>query len=233
MLNLQALNLTINQTPCIHELTMSINNTGTSVILGSNGAGKTLLLKLCAGLLPPSGGTISCRPQLHYPDITFVPSQPVLLDKTVYQNILLPLHCNHIEPAKERALAALSWANIQDLSNTPALNLSIGQQQLVALARAWALQPTLLLLDEPCANLDPNRQQHIETLIRQWANSGCKIIMSSHNIAQAQRLADDIIFMESGRLVTYTAAEYFFQPTPKAPLTPAIAEKIEHFIRYA
>jgi tungstate transport system ATP-binding protein len=256
MLSFHHVSLHIQGTLCLHELTLTLKPKGVSVILGANGAGKTLLLNLCAGLLSPSSGEITpCFAQLSannindninhainkngkknslltHPNITLVPAKPVLLDKTVYQNILLPLQCNQVESAEDRCRAALEWADITSLSALPAHRLSLGQQQLVALARAWALAPQLLLLDEPCANLDPNRQQQIEHLIHALSESGCKIVMSSHHIAQAKRLADEIIFLDAGKLLAQVSTTDFFNPSSTI-LTPHVTEQIEHFLRYA
>jgi len=133
---------------------------------------------------------------------------------------------------ESRTQEALQWGNIESIAQQAAHSLSSGQQQLVALARAWALSPQLLLIDEPCANLDPNRQQHIESLICDM-QSQCKVIMSTHNIRQAERLADDVVFLEEGQLLAYLSKKQFFNRESDGGLFDALSQKIDTFIRYA
>lgn len=223
MLHLEKACIHFNGQPCLRDIDLSINAEGITVIVGPNGSGKTVLLRLLAGLLAPSSGRRHCSNtflSMTYPHISWVPQTPVLLDRTVLANLLLPLQANHIDNAHERAHAALAWANITSLSALPAVTLSTGQQQLLALARAWSLTPHVLLLDEPCANLDPHRQQHVEQLIQQLSNEGCKIVMSSHHLSQAQRLADDVVFVSSGHIVAHTSSHRFFAGTHLSQETP-------------
>ncbi|ODS23865.1 hypothetical protein AB835_06445 [Candidatus Endobugula sertula] len=230
MLRLSNITLLLDQRPCLDDINLVFRSQGISIVLGANGAGKTLLLKLCAGLLKPSWGILTEDNGLTPPEITLVLHPPFLLDRTVSKNIALPLYSQHRVNVTKRTQEALEWARIEHLSRSMAHNLSTGQQQLVALARAWALKPRLMLLDEPCANLDPYRQQHVEQLIQQLSDEGCKIIMSSHNLSQAKRLANDIVFLESGQVLTHSSAEDFFA---SQHMDAETAEKIGEFIQYA
>lgn len=194
----------------LDKLNLSISSHGITIILGSNGSGKTLLLKCCAELITATKGNIQWRQQPVPPELTLVPQQPVLLDRSVIENIQLPLQHNKLTDNKQNAQDALAWAGIQQLAQLPALTLSTGEQQLLALARAWALRPSILLLDEPTANLDPRRCEQINNLIQQLSLK-CKVIMTSHNLAQTQVLANDIVLLDNGRLVTHSQAERFFK----------------------
>ncbi len=204
--------LNLGEKTCLKDISFSIENSEITVIMGSNGSGKTLLLKLCAGLLTPSNGNIYWQQQPQPPHITLVPPHAVLLNRTVVENIQIPLSYHRRENPFERSREALDWAGISHISKQVATTLSTGQQQLVALARAWALEPTILLLDELTANLDPTRRQEIDTLIQQLSKS-CKIFMSTHSIQQAKKLASDILLLEDGKLLTHLTAESFFNST--------------------
>jgi tungstate transport system ATP-binding protein len=201
-------NVILNGKTVLNNINVSINNDGISVIIGSNGSGKTMLLKCCANLILPSSGGIRWQQIPTPPQLTFVPQQPVLLDRSARDNIRLPLEHNKIENADQRCDAALAWANIGPLSQQPALTLSTGEQQLVALARAWAISPQLLLLDEPTANLDPARCQDINNLIQEMSQS-CEIIMTTHSLKQAKELASNIILIERGKIVSNLENEAF------------------------
>ncbi len=248
MLNIQNASITFDNRFCLQDITLTVPDTGISVIVGANGSGKTLLIQLCAGLLEPSLGVIKRPTENHltsndktFIHTTWVPQTPVLLDRSVFENIALPLRAAKHPHIKQRVTEALEWAKINSLALSQATTLSTGQQQLVALARAWALAPRILFLDEPCANLDPERQQHVEQLIYQLNQNGCKVIMSSHQLSQAKRIADDIVFLDHGQLVTHMPSSQFFSPSIDPPthskgktlIPPRTLEKIQAFIQYA
>lgn len=204
----------------LRDISFSLNKTGITAIMGHNGAGKTLLLQLCAGLFTPSSGAIiwnhqpglSPRP----PQLTLVPQTPVLLKGSVADNMLKPLRYHQhkrqhrSEHADKRCQQALAWAGIEHLQQRAAQHLSTGERQLAALARAWALQPSILLLDEPCANLDPSHQQQLEQLMLQLSQH-CKIILSTHSPRQAQDLAADILLLQQGKRVAHMENQAFFE----------------------
>ncbi len=208
------IDLIINTKPCLSDVNFTISDNGITVIMGSNGSGKTLLLKLLAGVMHATKGNIYWHKQPQPPTLTMVPAKAVLLNRSVYENIALPLryNTNQDNAAKISSDAAgtknkivddaLAWANIDYLKNRQAKSLSTGEQQLVALARAWALKPQILLLDEITANLDPVRTQKINTLIKDLSLS-CKIIITTHSIKQAKILASDIILLEKGCLLIH------------------------------
>jgi tungstate transport system ATP-binding protein len=143
---------------------------------------------------------------------------PVLLRRTVAANISYVLSIHGI-PRRQRQIfvsEALEQAGLLDLAGRPARLLSGGEQQRLALARAWALKPQVLLLDEPTASLDPAAAQMVEAFLEQISKGGTKIIMTTHDLGQARRLADEVLFLHRGRLVEHgPAAEFFSAPQSK------------------
>jgi tungstate transport system ATP-binding protein len=192
-----------------------------TIVLGPNGAGKSLLLRLCHGLIRASSGSIrwhgmdvhAARP---YQAMVF--QRPVLLRRTVAANISYVLRL-HGMPRRERQTVVhetLQQAGLGELGGRSARLLSGGEQQRLALARARVLKPQVLLLDEPTASLDPAATQTVETLLKQISESGTKIIMTTHDLGQARRLADEVLFLHRGRLVEHRpAAEFFSRPQSK------------------
>ncbi|MFO1433318.1 MAG: ATP-binding cassette domain-containing protein [Candidatus Competibacteraceae bacterium] len=188
------------------------------VVLGPNGAGKSLLLRLCDGLLTPTAGTIdwngrSPAQARHYRAMVF--QRPVLLRRSAAANIAYALGARGVarRERKDRVAEALARTGLTHLADRPARVLSGGEQQRLAIARAWALQPQVLFLDEPTANLDPAATRTIEQLIRQIRGFGTTIMMTTHNLGQARRLAHEVLFLHHGRLLEQTAAtEFFAQP---------------------
>lgn len=186
-----------------------------TIILGPNGAGKSLLLRLCHGLLKPASGTIAWQGS-HTADAArrqaMVFQKPVTLRRSVAANVGYALGIRKVPRAKRRELVegALERAGLSNLAGRAARVLSAGEQQRMALARAWVLSPEVLFLDEPTANLDPAATRAVESMINAIHCDGAKIIMTTHDLGQARRLADHVLFMHQGRLVEETAAESFF-----------------------
>ncbi len=180
-----------------------------SVVLGPNGAGKSTLLRLIHGLLHPSGGRIDWPTPLSQ---AMVFQRPIMLRTTALANVEYGLKLKgHAAPEREqRATEALARVGLGHLARRPARLLSGGEQQRVALARAWALEPKLLILDEPTASLDPASSREVERIIGDIAASGTRILMTTHNLGQAKRIAEEIIFIDRGRIVEQTAVTRFF-----------------------
>ncbi len=216
------LQLSIDGRPIIRDVSFSIGSAGRTVILGPNGAGKSVLLRLCHGLLQPSGGELSwggLSVARAREEQAMAPQHPVLLRRTVTGNLLHVLHVKRVPRGEQPALveAALRQAGLEDLGARAARTLSGGQKQRLAIARACVLRPAVLLLDEPTANLDPAAVRGVEELVRAVAAAGTKILMTTHDIAQARRLADDVLFLNEGRLLEHAPAADFFA-APKDPL---------------
>jgi len=192
-----------------------------TIILGANGAGKSVLMRLMHGLLAPSGGEISwngrdgAAARRHQ---AMVFQRPVLLRRSALHNVTYALALAGVPAAEREALAleALREVGLAGVARRPARVLSGGEQQRLALARAWALHPEVLFLDEPTANLDPGATREIETVIRAFDAAGTKIIMSTHNLGQARRLGDEVLYLHEGRLVERAPVEEFFR-RPRSP----------------
>ena len=204
-----------NGQPIISNVSLSIDAEPSSIILGANGAGKSVLMRLMHGLLTPTAG----RVRWNEPDAAslrrrqaMVFQRPVMLRRSAFANVLYALAVAGV-PAAEReaqALAALDEVGLRPLAHRPARVLSGGEQQRLALARAWALHPEVLFLDEPTANLDPGAAREIETVIRAFDAAGTKIVMATHNLGQARRLGDEVIYLQAGRVMERAPIEQFF-----------------------
>lgn len=203
----------------VDNLSLSIESPGISVIMGANGAGKSLFLRLIHGLLDASSGSIRWhgRP----PDEAarrrqaLVFQKPVLMRRSVAANLDFVLRPRGGE-YRQRRDRLLRQAGLYDRRQQPARLLSGGEQQKLALARALATEPEVLLLDEPCASIDSASTLQIENLLEQSRERGVKIILVTHDIGQARRLADDLVFMHAGRVLEYRAADAFFEK-PSSP----------------
>ena len=180
-------------------------------LVGSNGSGKTTLLRLLHGQL-------GAAPVAGAPVQAMVFQRPFLLRLTVWQNLLLALWLARVPRAEraERARRALQRVGLVDQRDRPARVLSGGQQQRLALARAWSIRPELLFLDEPTASLDPAAKRDVETLIGEFAAEGMTLVMSTHNLGQAKRLATRVVYLEGGRIVVDRPTDDFFHcPLPE------------------
>lgn len=199
----------------VDDVSLTIAAGARTVILGPNGAGKSVLLRLCHGLLAPTSGRIAwsaperatgARKQ------AMVFQRPVLLRRSALANVAYGLKVGGVGATERvaRARAALERMGLAQLADRPARVLSGGEQQRLALARAWALNPEVLFLDEPTANLDPGATHEIEAAIQAIHTGGTKIVMVTHNLGQARRIADDIVFLHNGRVAERSPAIRFF-----------------------
>lgn len=181
-----------------------------TVILGANGAGKSVLMRLMHGLLAPSQGTISWSGEDAGRKQAMVFQRPVMLRRSALANVVYALKLAGLPRPKESAMKALADVGLSHLAQHPARVLSGGEQQRLALARAWALKPQVLFLDEPTASLDPTARNAIEAAIDAIHAEGTRIVMITHNLGQARRLGDEVLFIHQGRLVERTPADRFF-----------------------
>jgi tungstate transport system ATP-binding protein len=207
----------------IDDLSLTLVAGTRTIVLGPNGAGKSLLLRLCHGLIRPTGGSIrwACDdPARLRRQQAFVFQRPVLLRRSAAANVGYALAIAGMPQTERRRRvdAALDQVGLAQLADRPARVLSGGEQQRLALARAWALEPKILFLDEPTANLDPAATRAIEAVIAAMAEAGVKIVMTTHDLGQARRHADEIVFLHKGRLIEHAdAARFFARPgTPEA-----------------
>jgi tungstate transport system ATP-binding protein len=144
--------------------------------------------------------------------------RPVMLRRSALANVVYALQVAGVAAAerKARAKEALAEVGLHGLADRPARVLSGGEQQRLALARAWALHPEVLFLDEPTASLDPSATREIESVIRAFDAAGTKIVMATHNLGQARRLGDEVLFVHQGRLVERSPVEQFFKQPSSA-----------------
>lgn len=186
-----------------------------TVIMGPNGAGKSLTLRLCHGLLRPTGGEIAWAgpagenaAKRH----ALVFQRPVMLRRTARANLIHALAVAGVARTERarRAEEALEHFGLSDLAERPARTLSGGEQQRLAIARAWALKPQVLFLDEPTSALDPAATRAIEAMIQSIHAEGVKIVMTTHDMGQAHRLAQEVLFLHHGQLLEQTSADDFF-----------------------
>ena len=192
--------------PVIQGLSATIASAGITAIIGPNGAGKSVTLRLLDGLIAPDAGEIHFGART--PDQVrraFVFQKPALVRADVAHNVALALLPERLSRAvlHERVDAALHRVGLHDRAADPARKLSGGEQQRLALARAWAIRPEVLLLDEPTASLDPGATEAIESLLVDMAASGVKVILVSHHLGQVARLAEDVILLAEGRAMEH------------------------------
>ncbi|HEX9390529.1 MAG TPA: ATP-binding cassette domain-containing protein [Usitatibacteraceae bacterium] len=193
-----------------------------NIVLGPNGAGKSVLLRLLHGLLTPSGGSFLWSDSNVRRAQAMVFQRPVMLRRSARANIEFALQVSgqfaagEIRQIRRKAGDALQRVGLAALAERPARLCSGGEQQRIALARAWALQPELLFLDEPSASLDPAATRAIEEIIRAMHAAGTTIVMTTHDLGQAKRLAERVLFLHQGRLVEDAAAADFFRQ-PQSP----------------
>jgi tungstate transport system ATP-binding protein len=192
-----------------------------TLVIGPNGAGKSVLLRLLHGLLTPSAGEIRWAMPKAERRQAMVFQRPVMLRRSVLANAAYPLKLAGVPRAarRARAEAALELVGLLPLAGRAARRLSGGEQQRLALARAATLSPEVLFLDEPTASLDPAATQAVEAIVTGLAARGAKIVMTTHDLGQARRLAGEIVFLDRGRVLEQAPAEEFFM----GPTTPEAA----------
>jgi tungstate transport system ATP-binding protein len=207
----------------LHGIALTIEAGAPTVVLGPNGAGKSVLLRLLQGLLAPTAGHVLWEGAAPQPARrqAMVFQRPVLLRRTVLANVAYPLRLAGLDrPAREaRAREALDLVGLAPLADRPARRLSGGEQQRLALARAAALRPEVLFLDEPCASLDPAATRAVEEIVAALAMRGTKMVLTTHDLGQARRLAGDVVFLHRGRVLEHAPAFRFFA----GPATPEAA----------
>ena len=200
----------------IDGISMRLDAGPRTVIIGPNGAGKSVLLRLCHGLLGPTAGSITWNasevaggPRRQ----AMVFQRPVLLRRSALGNVTYALKLAGVPfgQREERAMEALRKVGLGGLGRHSARVLSGGEQQRLALARVWALHPEILFLDEPTASLDPGATHEIENVIAALHGAGTKIVLVTHNLGQAHRLGDEILFLHQGRLAERAPADRFLK----------------------
>jgi tungstate transport system ATP-binding protein len=210
--------ITAGAVTILDGVTLTISPGMPTVLIGPNGAGKTTLLRAAMGLVPPSSGLVTWggRESSDPKHRAIMFQRPAMLRRSAGGNVRYALAAAGMPRSKrhERATALLSEVGLTGLDHRPARRLSGGEQQRLALARALARDPGILFLDEPTASLDPAATKAIEDIVRAVSARGVKVVMCTHDLGQAKRLAGNVVLMHRGRLIENTPAAQFFA-TPR------------------
>lgn len=215
LVTLQGAGLRFGPVVALRGLDLRLHRGERLVLVGANGSGKTSLLRLLHGLVAPSEGTRRAhplRPEGRPAVAAMLFQRPFLMSLSARRNVALGLWLRGV-PAAERGpatLRALQRVGLAEQAGRPARDLSGGQQQRLALARAWAQRPDILFLDEPTASLDPGAKREVETLIEAFAAEGMTVVLATHNLGQAKRLASRVAYLEGGRLIVDRPVQDFF-----------------------
>jgi tungstate transport system ATP-binding protein len=214
LIALQGVTVRFGSTVALSRVDFSLHAGERVALVGANGSGKTTLLRVLHGRLGHEGRRFVAGDLRQ----AMVFQRPFLLRLSVWHNLMLALWLARV-PAIERAPrahAALARVGLSNERHRPARVLSGGQQQRLALARAWAVRPQVLFLDEPTASLDPGAKREVEQLITEFSAEGMALVMSTHNLGQAKRLATRVLYLEGGHLVVdRPTADFFEQPLPE------------------
>lgn len=207
----------------LHDVDVRLMSGRPTVLMGPNGCGKTTLLKLAMGLVAPASGAITFGGgPAPSGSRAIVFQKPVMLRRTAAANVAYALRAAGKPASEANVRRLLDLARIAPLAARPARRLSGGEQQRLALARALACEPQVLLLDEPTSSLDPASTKLVEDIIARVSASGIKVVMATHDIGQARRLAGDVVFLAKGRMIEHTAADRFF--------TDQVSEEARRFL---
>ncbi len=213
-LTFAGVSISAGEIPIVADLTFAVAHGAPTIVMGPNGAGKTTLLKLAMGLVEPTSGAITVAPEIRR---GFVFQRPVMLRRSAAENIAFACTAAEMPADHTTIIALLDLVGLAHVVDRPARRLSGGEQQRLALARALAREPDILFLDEPTASLDPAATKLIEDVVTRVAASGVKIVMATHDLGQARRLAGEVIFLAKGRVVEHAPGSAFFhQPATDA-----------------
>ena len=216
LIRLERATVRFDDVTALRDVSLTLHRGERLALVGANGSGKTTLLRLLQGLVHCAGvrATYPMAPGGRAPVAAMLFQRPFLLSLSARWNILpaLWLHGVRNKAERERRCArALQRVGLEHLAQRPARSLSGGQQQRLALARAWVVEPDLLLLDEPTANLDPGAKREVEALIDEIACGGVTVVISTHNLGQAKRLGTRVAYLEAGQVVVDLPVDRFFK----------------------
>jgi tungstate transport system ATP-binding protein len=234
LLTLRGAGVSFGRVQALHGVDLELRAGERIALVGANGSGKTTLLRLLHGTLAPDEGTRELGPvaaaparrgegalrvAAHRPLGAMLFQRPFLLHLSAAANVRVALWLRGVPRAEhaERTAQALARVGLLPQAKRPARELSGGQQQRLALARAWATRPPVLFLDEPTASLDPGGKREVEALVLAFAEEGPSVVLSTHNLGQAKRLASRALFLDAGRLLVDLPVDRFFaEPLPTA-----------------
>jgi tungstate transport system ATP-binding protein len=220
---LEGVSVMAREVALVRGLSLQVGAGAPTVLVGPNGSGKSTLIRLAMGLIAPTSGRVTWggRAESDGRRRAMVFQRPVMLRRSTAGNVAYALHAAGVarNMRARRVAELLERVGLAPIANRPARRLSGGEQQRLALARALARDPEILFLDEPTASLDPASTKAVEDIVRGVAQSGVKVVMATHDLGQARRLAGEIAFMLRGMLHECAEAERFFT----APATPEAA----------
>jgi tungstate transport system ATP-binding protein len=204
----------VGQLTILNDVALTLAAGAPTVLVGPNGSGKTTLIRLAMGLLTPSRGRVTWGGRIEAASTrrAIVFQRPVMLRRSAAGNIRYALSAAGVarSASADRAAELLALVGLSTLGDRPARKLSGGEQQRLALARALAKEPQVLFLDEPTASLDPAASKAVEDVIRAVTARGIKVVMATHDLGSARRLAGDIVLLHRGRVIETADATTFF-----------------------
>jgi tungstate transport system ATP-binding protein len=214
----------------LDDISLTLAAGAPTVLIGPNGSGKTTLLRAAMGLIPATRGRITWGGRDDVPPVrrAILFQRPTMLRRSTIGNVRYALAAANVrrEVRNECAADLLTLVGLKGFERRPARRLSGGEQQRLALARALARDPAVLFLDEPTASLDPYATKAIEDIVRAVTTRGVKVVMSTHDIGQAKRLAGDIVLLHRGRLIENSPATEFFANPRSAEAKKFIAGEL-------
>ena len=213
-LSVTGLDFSVGRESLLTGLTFALESEGCTAVIGPNGSGKTLLLRLCHGMLMPSAGEIrwgdiSPARARHAQAMVF--QSPVMLNRSVRANISYALKLHRVSRIERGRLVdeAIAQCGLADVAERNARVLSGGEKQKLAIARAWVTRPRALLMDEPTSELDPLATREIEAMIRLIVAQGVRVVLATHDMGQVCHLAGDVLFLEHGKLAAHLPVAEF------------------------
>lgn len=222
---LQGAGLRFGRLQALRDVSLTIRRGEAVALVGANGSGKSTLLRVLHGLLRPTEGSIDKQEAVRQ---AMLFQRPFMLRTSAQNNVALALWLRGMpwREARTQALVAMQRVGLADKAAQPARTLSGGQQQRMALARAWALQPDVLMLDEPTASLDPHAKREVEQLIAEYRAAQGRaepvtLVFASHNLGQVKRLASRVIYLEQGRVQADLPVHEFFDAGRLQSVSPA------------
>lgn len=210
VLSLQNVSVQFTAHRALSNVTLQMQAGERVALVGANGSGKSTLLRVAHGLLNVSSGQVNVAPEVKQ---AMVFQRPHMLRTSVLRFIQSALWMQGLSwsAAQAPAWQALERMGLQDVADRSARTLSGGQQQRLALARAWALKPNFVLLDEPTSSLDPHAKREVERLLMDWVKaSDASLFFSSHNLGQVKRIATRVVYLEVGRVMADLPVDQFF-----------------------
>ncbi len=230
LLELDGVGVRFGSVQALRDVSLQIKAGESVALLGANGSGKTTLLRTLHGVVSHSGLRRICNadPSGRALVQSMVYQRPFMLRLSVRNNLRLAAWLAAVprQEWQQRSDCALRRVGLSGLEDRPARALSGGQQQRLALARAWLVQPDILFLDEPTASLDPTAKREVEEVLGSFAGEGTAMVMSTHNLGQAKRLASRIIYLESGLVKADQPSAVFFAGADRGAM-----DKVDFFLK--